>query len=155
MTKSISLSVSSGKIGNFIELGELSAFSRGEVNQIKAFMSRSVDTYRTPYGRMPADFPRQCVFFGSTNNETYLKDETGNRRFWPVAYRPVVGRQVDLAGLEADRDQLWAEPSRCTRTATNGIWTTSLSFVRPRRRQWTELSTMSGNRLSRRTAIAH
>jgi predicted P-loop ATPase len=87
-----------------IELGELSAMKRGEVERVKAFMSRSVDHYRPSYGRRSRDYPRGCVFAGSTNADTYLADESGGRRFWPVA----VG-EIDLAALRRDRDQLWAE----------------------------------------------
>jgi predicted P-loop ATPase len=87
-----------------IELGELSSLKRAEVERVKAFMSRSTDHYRPSYGRRSQDFARQCVFAGSTNADTYLADETGNRRFWPVR----VG-VIDLKKLRRDRDQLWAE----------------------------------------------
>ena len=87
-----------------VELGELSALNRGAVERVKAFMSRRTDHYRPSYGIRSQDFPRQCVFIGSTNADAYLGDETGGRRFWPVK----VGR-IDLAGLERDREQIWAE----------------------------------------------
>ena len=87
-----------------VELGELSALNRGAVERVKAFMSRRVDHYRPSYGTRSQDFPRQCVFIGSTNADAYLGDETGGRRFWPVK----VGT-IDLAGLERDREQIWAE----------------------------------------------
>ena len=87
-----------------IELGELSALKRGEIERVKAFMSRKVDHYRPSYGRRSQDFPRQCVFIGITNADAYLGDETGGRRFWPVK----VGK-IDLEKLKADREQLWAE----------------------------------------------
>ena len=87
-----------------IELAELSAMKRGDIERTKAFMSRAIDHYRPSYGRRSQDFPRQCVFAGTTNADTYLGDETGNRRFWPVK----VGH-IDLAGLREVRDQLWAE----------------------------------------------
>jgi predicted P-loop ATPase len=87
-----------------VELAELSAVKRGEVERVKAFISRRVDHYRPSYGRRSTDFPRQCVFFGSTNSDAYLADETGNRRYWPVR-----ATKVNLDGLRAVRDQLWAE----------------------------------------------
>lgn len=92
-----------------IEIGELSALTRGEVTQVKSFMSRSSDNYRIPYGRKAIDVPRECVFAGTTNSSSYLKDETGNRRFWPVECKPVTGEMLDRDGLKRDRDQLWAE----------------------------------------------
>jgi predicted P-loop ATPase len=87
-----------------IELGELSAMKRSEVERVKAFMSRRVDHYRPPYGVRSQDFPRQCTFIGTTNADAYLADETGGRRFWPVK----VGR-IDIEALQRDREQLWAE----------------------------------------------
>src|SRR3954454_22891319 len=75
-----------------------------EVERTKAFVSRRVDHYRPSYGRRSEDHPRQCSFFGTTNADSYLPDETGNRRYWDIE----VGR-IDLADLRRDRDQLWAE----------------------------------------------
>lgn len=87
-----------------IELGELDAFNKAESTRAKQFFSASVDTYRESYGRRVVDVPRQCVFVGTTNQDEYLKDDTGNRRYWPVTCT-----KVDLDGLRANRDQLWAE----------------------------------------------
>lgn len=88
-----------------IEFQELEGFKGSTVEQLKAFLSRNEDRFRPPYGRTVIDSPRQCVFAGTTNQERYLQDETGNRRFWPVScQRPV--RPVELAAV---RDQLWAE----------------------------------------------
>jgi predicted P-loop ATPase len=87
-----------------VEISELDAMSRGEVSKIKAFISRTTDRFRPPYGNRIIESPRSCVFWGSTNADGYLKDETGGRRFWPVK----VGR-IDIDGLLEVRDQLWAE----------------------------------------------
>ncbi len=87
-----------------IELSELDAMAGAEVARVKAFMSRSMDRFRPPYGRLPIESPRQCVFAGTVNHSAYLKDETGGRRFWPVA----CGR-IHIDDLARDRDQLWAE----------------------------------------------
>lgn len=89
-----------------VEFAELDVMLgvRVEMARVKAFVVRRVDHFRPPYGRQTADFPRQCVFAGSVNLSTYLRDETGGRRFWPVTCK-----LADLAGLARDRDQIWAE----------------------------------------------
>ena len=88
-----------------IEIAELDTMGRAEVSTVKAFMSRTQDRFRPPYGKRLVDLPRQCVFAGSVNPEGgYLKDPTGGRRFWPV-----VCTVIDLEALRRDRDQLWAE----------------------------------------------
>ncbi|WP_367142626.1 VapE domain-containing protein [Mesorhizobium sp.] len=87
-----------------IEVGELSALKRSDVETIKKFMSRSTDTFRAPYERTTEDHPRQSVFIATTNDEHYLKDQTGNRRFWPLACG-----LINVKAIERDRDQLWAE----------------------------------------------
>lgn len=89
-----------------IEIAELDSMSRSDVGKIKAFMSRATDRFRPPYGKRPIDSQRQCVFAGSVNHGTYLRDETGGRRFWPVQCKAPV---IDVDALADVRDQLWAE----------------------------------------------
>jgi len=86
------------------EIAELDAFNRSETTAIKAFMTQPIDRYREPYERRMRDRPRQTAFAGTTNNKEYLKDETGNRRFFPVECR-----SVNHVWLEQNRDQLFAE----------------------------------------------
>ncbi|MCL2495761.1 MAG: virulence-associated E family protein, partial [Oscillospiraceae bacterium] len=69
------------------ELAELDSLNRSELSTAKQFLSRVEDIYRMPYGKHTARYPRRCVFFGSTNEREFLRDPTGNRRFWPVAVR--------------------------------------------------------------------
>jgi putative DNA primase/helicase len=88
-----------------IELGELGSVRGAKsVETMKAFVSSAVDHYRPAYARFHIECPRQCVFVGTTNESVYLADQTGNRRFWPVACG-----KIDLIALEADREQLFAE----------------------------------------------
>lgn len=87
-----------------VEIAELDALTRVESAKIKAFMSRSIDRFRPPYGRHLIESPRQCVFAGSVNHGVYLRDETGGRRFWPLKCTRIL---IDELGR--DRDQLWAE----------------------------------------------
>jgi predicted P-loop ATPase len=98
-----------------IEMSELSAMRRSQVERVKAFISRRVDHYRPSYGRRSQDFERQCVFIGTTNSNQYLEDETGGRRFWPVPCR-----WVDVPAISRDRDQLWAEA--VARFGNREIW---------------------------------
>jgi predicted P-loop ATPase len=87
-----------------VEVSELAAMSRAEVEHVKNFFSTPTDRLRMPYDKLPEDIPRQSVFGGSCNANQYLQDATGGRRFWPVACTTL--RKADL---ERDRDQLWAE----------------------------------------------
>jgi hypothetical protein len=77
---------------------------RGEVEKVKAFVTRTHDRARPAYGRRRIDAPRRCIFIATTNEDSYLKAQTGNRRFWPVKTGT-----IDIEALRRDRDQLWAE----------------------------------------------
>jgi predicted P-loop ATPase len=87
-----------------IELPELAAMRKTDIESTKAFLSRTTERYRPAYGRAEVIEQRRCVFVGTTNRQDWMTDATGGRRFWPV----VVGR-VDIDALKHDRDQLWAE----------------------------------------------
>lgn len=92
------------------ELGELSAMKKTELEEVKAFLSKTEDRYRVAYDRQVSDFPRKCVFFGTTNNNNFLRDTTGNRRFWPVVVEP---KNRELNHWDHMNDavvgQIWAE----------------------------------------------
>jgi predicted P-loop ATPase len=87
-----------------VELGELESLRRADAERAKAFFSSSVDSYRPPYGRAEIQVPRSCIFAGTVNHGQYLRDETGGRRYWPVACS-----RIDVPAIERDRAQLWAE----------------------------------------------
>jgi putative DNA primase/helicase len=86
------------------EIGELASFKGKDASRIKSFASSGVDTYRPSFERRSRPVPRQCIFIGTTNDEQYLVDATGGRRFLPVR---IVRILVDA--IRRDRDQLWAE----------------------------------------------
>ena len=90
-----------------IEASELQGIRKSDVERIKAFLSRDTDRARTAYARTVTEARRQCVVVGTTNSDQYLRDLTGNRRFWPVRVE-----RFDLEGLRRDRDQLWAEAAQ-------------------------------------------
>jgi putative DNA primase/helicase len=87
-----------------IELAELDSLKRSEIATVKSFLTRMTDKFRPPYGHVEEAHPRRCIFAGTTNDDAYLLDSTGNRRFWPVK-----ATRIDTNGLRAARDQLWAE----------------------------------------------
>ncbi len=96
------LEIAHGKL--IIELGELAGIGKREVALVKQFVSRQTDRARLAYAKSAVEVPRQFTIWGTTNDNEYLADPTGNRRFWPLR----VGR-IDLELLRADVDQLWAE----------------------------------------------
>lgn len=116
-------SFSSGDVGNKesmeqvrsqwqIELGELVSVKKNTNEAFKNFLTTNVDKYRPAYARKASEFPRQCVFWATTNERYYLKGDTGNRRFWTVYVRGW-GEDLPVKDVftmsQADVDQLWAE----------------------------------------------
>lgn len=87
-----------------VELGELASLRRAETPRVNQFITSRVDRYRPPYGRATVEAPRRCVFVGTTNEDNYLRDRTGNRRYWPVRVR-----KPDVDAVARDRDLLLAE----------------------------------------------
>ena len=98
-----------------VEAGELKGMGRSDVAALKACLSRQIDESRLSYDRKNTVAARQFIIIGTTNEtEGYLRDPTGNRRFWPVRIK-----KVDLNGLRSVRDQLWAEASHIEATGAS------------------------------------
>lgn len=92
------------------EVGELSAMTKTETEIVKQFLSKTHDIYREAYGKRTNKYPRRCIFFGSTNSEEFLKDVTGNRRFWPVRVGEVTPRKSIWDDMDEEEvAQIWAE----------------------------------------------
>lgn len=92
-----------------VEIGELEAFRRADINRVKQFLSQRTDRFRAAYAKNVQECPRCCVFFGTTNNAEYLQDRTGNRRFWPIDTGIRQPTKSVFKDLDQDIDQLWAE----------------------------------------------
>lgn len=92
-----------------IELGEMTGHYKSGTNSIKQFLSRTSDFFRMPFGRRAAEYPRKCVFFGSCNEHEFLRDLTGNRRFWPVDVGGTAPEKSIWTDLPLAVDQIWAE----------------------------------------------
>lgn len=96
--------------GNWIiEAGELAGFNRSEMNAVKNFLSKQEDQYREPYGKRKSYYPRQCIIVGTTNDKEFLKDRTGNRRFWPVDLGKQEATKNVWRDLSAEIPLIWAE----------------------------------------------
>lgn len=92
-----------------IEIGELAGMKKADLDKVKAFISRQDDKYRASFGRRVTPHPRQCVFFGTTNSQNgYLRDITGNRRFWTVK-TPGTSKMKPWQLTQEDVNQIWAE----------------------------------------------
>ena len=92
-----------------MEIGELAGMRKADLDKVKAFISRQDDKYRASFGRRVTPHPRQCVFFGTTNSQNgYLRDITGNRRYWNVKV-PGNGKYKPWDMDEDTVKQVWAE----------------------------------------------
>lgn len=91
-----------------IEMGEMAATRKAELESIKQFVSKQSDSYRAAYAKRTQEHPRQCAFFGTTNDDEFLRDATGGRRFWPVTVTDK-GRETGDYFTAEIVDQVWAE----------------------------------------------
>ena len=92
-----------------VECGELAGMTKSERNAVKQFISRCEDTYRAAYGRRTENYPRRCLLVGTTNEKEFLKDETGERRFWPVDLAKHPRRKDPHRDLPGEVAMIWAE----------------------------------------------
>lgn len=93
-----------------LEMAELAGLNKAEMDQIKHYISKQEDRFRVAYGKRTENFPRQCIFIGTTNSSDFLKDPTGNRRFWPVQTGLRAPAKDLFNGLTQELiNQLWAE----------------------------------------------
>jgi predicted P-loop ATPase len=92
-----------------IEMGELTNYKKSTSEAYKAFLSKQEDSYRPAYGRKTEVYPRQCVFFATTNERAFLKGDTGNRRFWTIMCDQEIPMKDVWEDLPGEVDQLWAE----------------------------------------------
>ena len=93
----------------FVEIGELAGMRKADIEKVKAFLSTTDDQYRAAYGHWVESHPRSCVIVATVNGERgYLRDITGNRRFWIVKCRQTESKRI-FSFTEKERDQIWAE----------------------------------------------
>lgn len=91
------------------EIAELQSFKKADVNTLKMFLGQQTDKFRAPYERREEEHPRHCVFFGTTNDREFLRDSTGNRRYWPIECGATPPKKSVFKELDYEKDQLWAE----------------------------------------------
>ena len=91
------------------EVPELQGFNKADSNRLKQFLGQKTDKYRAPYERREEEHPRHCVFFGTTNDDEFLRDSTGNRRYWPLQVGVTTPVKDIFTNLDTEKDQIWAE----------------------------------------------
>ena len=92
-----------------LEMAEMMATKKADIEATKHFLSKQEDIYRVAYGRRTSRFPRQCIFIGTSNEHEFLRDKTGNRRFWPVDIYEHEPKLDVFKDLDNELDQIWAE----------------------------------------------
>jgi len=92
-----------------VELPEMASMDKSSIEHMKAFVSKTVDTFRPAYGRGSITIGRAFVLIGTENRDDFLRDSTGNRRFIPVPIGIETGSRIDIPRLMSERDQIWAE----------------------------------------------
>lgn len=92
-----------------LEVGELTGMTKAEMNTVKQFLSKCDDVYRAAYGRRTQRHLRQCIIVGTTNEQEFLKDYTGNRRFWPIDLKGGSHKKNVWRDLSGEVEQIWAE----------------------------------------------
>ena len=136
-----------------IEIAEIDKLSRVEVGQVKYFITKSADTYRPAFGHVVEDFLRQCIFVASTNELTFLKSETGNRRFYPALIRNGMferglwqsKKYVYTHMDKYEVDQMWAEAFEMMLTGrTNRLSREAVAIVDASMEDFEEQSTLTG-----------
>jgi len=114
-------------VGHWLnEFAELDSLSKAESTKAKSFLSSRTDTYRPPYASKPIRHPRGGIFIGTTNHDSYLKDETGNRRYLPVKCGD---EQIDIDAITKTRDQLWAEVVVMYKAGVKWWWNANSSLA--------------------------
>lgn len=91
------------------EVAELQSFKKADVNTLKMFLGQQTDKFRAPYERREEEHPRHCVFFGTTNDREFLRDSTGNRRYWPIECGITEHKKSVFKDLDNEKEQIWAE----------------------------------------------
>ena len=120
-----------------VEMAELAGMGKRDANVAKSMISRKVDRARLSFGRLNTERPRQFVLFGTVNEAQYLRDPTGNRRYWPVTISGRLDPDEMRENIVRDRDQLWAEAAAAewageSSTLPKHLWQTAAESQRER-----------------------
>ena len=131
-----------------VEIPEMTAMKKSNVDQWKSYLNRQVDTYRPSYGTDTISVPRQCVFVITTNEKTFMLGDTGNRRLWPIDMpdKLPAWTSAKQTALEEEVDQLWAEAFALWKAGTEPLYLTPADEMEMRGRQRERNEAMSDPR---------